>query len=187
VIALSLPLKVRPTCAWRAAVVVGALAFAIAMPAAATESVANQIDEGQMKAAFLFNFAKFVQWPASQGGPLVIGVAGDEVFSTLVARLIEGRTVNGREVATRKLGRGDDPVGCHILFIASFLQRESTTMLQRAPRSVLTVGETAQFIRDGGMVRFYVDDHRLRFEIDQKNAEAAGLKVSSQLLTLAAR
>jgi hypothetical protein len=187
VIALSFSLQVRAARAWRAAVVVGVLALAAAMPAAATDSAATQIDEGQMKAAFLFNFAKFVQWPASQEGPLVIGVAGDEAFSTLVQRLIEGRTVNGRDVATRKLGRGDDPAGCHILFIASYLQRESTAMLQRTPRSVLTVGETAQFIRDGGMVRFYVDDHRLRFQIDQKNAEAAGLKVSSQLLTLAAR
>ena len=74
-----------------------------------------------------------------------------------------------------------------MLYVGVMRPRDAAELMQRVRGPVLTVGETAQFLRDGGMVRFYLQNNKVRFQINQKNAEAAGLKVSSQLLALAAR
>jgi hypothetical protein len=145
------------------------------------------LDESQVKAAFLFNFAKFVQWPADDRGALVIGVVDDGGFSDVVEKVIRGRSVNGRELTARRLSIGDEPAGCNVLFIPGAQHRDAADVLRRTRGAVLTVGETPQFVRDGGMVRFFVEDDHVRFQINQKSAEAAGLKISSQLLTLATR
>jgi hypothetical protein len=143
--------------------------------------------EVQVKAAFLFNFAKFVQWPGPNDGPLVIGIVGDDAFAEIVTKTVKGRSINARELQTRRLAIGDDPSGCHVVFVAAMRPHDAAELIQRVRGPVLTVGESVQFLRDGGMVRFYVENNKMRFEISQRNAEAAGLKVSSQLLTLAAR
>ena len=145
------------------------------------------VEETHVKAAFLFNFAKFIQWPSPATGVLVIGVVGDSTFSDVMDRVVHGKAINGRELITRRLSYADDPSGCDVVFISGSRQREVADMLVRIRGSVLTVGETVQFLRDGGMVRFYVENNRVRFQINQKNADAAGVKISSQLLTLAAR
>jgi hypothetical protein len=180
---------------WEAAVRLGArvsfaliaCTLAVSMPATVQGAASPALDEGQVKAAFLFNFAKFVQWPSSERGPLVIGVVGDDALGELVQKVVQGRSVNGRDLTTRRLTIEDDPAGCNVLFIPGTRPRDAAELLQRARGAILTVGETPQFVRDGGMVRFFVEDNHVRFQINQKNAEAAGLKISSQLLTLAAR
>jgi hypothetical protein len=151
------------------------------------ELLADQVSDGQVKAAFLFNFAKFVQWPGAHEGPLVIGIAGDDDFAAIVEQTVRGRNVNGREIKTRRLASGEDPSGCQMLFIGLTRPRDAAELMQRISEPVLTVGESVQFLRDGGMVRFFVENNRVRFEISQKNAEAARLKVSSQLLAFAAQ
>ena len=100
---------------------------------------------------------------------------------------VRGRNVNGRQFGTRRLGSADDPSGCQILYVAVMRPRDAAELMERVRGPVLTVGETAQFLRDGGMVRFYIENNKMRFQVHQKNAEAAGLKVSSQLLALSAR
>lgn len=147
---------------------------------------ADGVSDGQVKAAFLLNFVKFVQWPGVNEGPLVIGVAGDDGFAAVVAQTVRGHTINGREIKARRLASGEDPWGCQILFVGFTRPRDAADLMQRVSQPVLTVGESPQFLRDGGMVRFFVENNRVRFEISQKNAEAAGLKVSSQLLAFAA-
>jgi YfiR/HmsC-like len=147
----------------------------------------DPVGEGQVKAAFLFNFAKFVQWPASEDGLLIIGIVGDDAFAEIVAKTVKGRSISGRELQTRRLALGDDPSGCHVLFVGVMRPSDAAELIRRVRGPVLTVGESVQFLRDGGMVRFYVEKNKMRFQISQRNAEAAGLKVSSQLLTLAAR
>lgn len=172
------------------AAAVFAVIAAVATPLSGREPVRAEdtqaFEENQVKAAFLFNFAKFVEWPATDSGPLVIGVAGDEALQQVIDRAVRGRALKGREMATRRLSRSDDPSTCHVVFFASSLQRDANEMLQRTHGPILTVGETVQFLRDGGMVRLYIENNRVRFQINQKNAEAAGLKISSQLMTLAA-
>jgi len=145
------------------------------------------VTDSQVKAAFLFNFASFVKWPGTADGPVVIGIAGDDAFAQLVTETVRGRNVNGRGFETRRLTGADDPAGCHILFVAVMRPHDATELMHRVRGAVLTVGETAQFLRDGGMVRFYIENKKVRFQINQKNAETAGLKISSQLLALAAR
>jgi hypothetical protein len=166
----------------------GVLAFAIpGLVWRGTTLEAGPVSDSQVKAAFLFNFAKFVSWPAPGEGPLVVGIAGDDAFAQIVTQTVRGRSVNGRELQTRRLADGDDPSGCQVVFVGVMRPHDAADWLRRVRGPVLTVGETVQFLRDGGMVRFYIENKNVRFQINQKNAEAAGLKISSQLLTLAAR
>lgn len=87
----------------------------------------------------------------------------------------------------RRLRYADDPAGSHVLYVASSRQREDAEILQRTRGGVLTVGETVQFLRDGGIIRIFVEDRRVRFRVNSTALGAAGLKVHSQLLSLAAR
>jgi hypothetical protein len=145
------------------------------------------VTDSQVKAAFLYNFASFVVWPGTSAGPLVIGIAGDDAFAEIVAQTVRQRKVNGREFQTRRMKSADDPSGCHILYVGVMRPHDATELMERVTGPILTVGETPQFLRDGGMVRFHIENNKVRFQINQKNAETAGLKVSSLLLALAAR
>ena len=172
--------------AWRPALLAGVLALVIPGLARGATVEAGAVSAEQVKAVFLLNVAKFVQWPAPAAGPIVVGIAGDDAFTEIVARTVQGRSINGRELQTRNLATGDDPSGCQVLFVGAMAPRDAAEFLRRVRGPVLTVGETVQFMRDGGMVRFYVENNNVRFQINQKNAEAASLKISSQLLSLAA-
>ena len=149
-------------------------------------AAAQVLEESQVKAAFLFNFAKFVQWPGMPTGPLVLGVAGDERLAEVLEVLVKGRAFEGRRFEVRALRHADDPAGCDLLYIAPSRDREDTDLLQRTNGAVLTVGETVRFLRDGGMVRLFREDSRVRFQIDARTAQKAGLRVHAQLLSLAA-
>jgi hypothetical protein len=183
-----LPRSPRTPRARHTALLVWAAVAVLAAPVrTATDAPGLRAEEAQVKAAFLFNFAKFTSWPAPADGPLVIGIAGDHAFVDVVERVIRGRTVNGRELVARRHDDADEQVRCHVLFVTASDRRDISGWLSRVHGPVLTVGENPEFLRDGGMVRLYVENSRVRFQISQKNAEAAGLKISSQLLMLAAR
>jgi hypothetical protein len=160
------------------------LLLLLAGPVAAN---AAALEEDQVKAAFLFNFAKFVQWPGAADGPLVLCVAADERLAELLETTVKGRTFSGRAFVVRALRYTDDPAGCHLLYIAPARQNEDSDMFHRTIAPTLTVGETVRFLRDGGMIRLFLTDNRLQFQINAKAATAAGLKIHSQLLSLAAR
>jgi hypothetical protein len=147
----------------------------------------NEPSAAQVKAAFLFNFTKFVEWPEPSDGSLIIGIAGDDDFAEIVAFAVRGRSLDRRKLETRRLGAGDDPSGCSVLFVGPMRPHDAAALMRRVRGGVLTVGETVQFLRDGGLIRLFIENGKLRFEISQKNAEAAGLKISSQLLMLAAK
>jgi hypothetical protein len=173
---------VRP--AWLASVVACA---ALGLTSGGRPVEAAAVSEAQVKAAFLYKFASFVQWPDTSAGPIMIGVSGDDNFEQIVAHAVLGKSVKGREFRTRRLTTTDDPSDCQVVYLGGSQPRQAAEMLARVQGPVLTVGETVQFLRDGGMVRFYIEDNNIRFQIHQKNAEASGLKISSQLLALAAR
>jgi hypothetical protein len=174
--------------ATRPVLLAGALACAFPGLLPASDMLeARQIGDAQVKAAFLFNLAKFVQWPTEEAGPLVIGIAGDVAFAEVVAKTVLGHKVTGRHLETRRLNGGDDPSGCDIVFIAAMRSHEEDDWLQRIRGPVLTVGESTRFLRSGGIVRLYAEGRKVRFQVNQKNSETAGLKLSSQLLTLAAK
>lgn len=145
-------------------------------------------DERLVKAAFLYNFVKFVEWPTPAAAPFVVGIVGDDGMARVVEDVVRGRTAQGRELVVRRLADTDDPRGCHLVFVTAEADGRAREVIQRARGAqILTVGETPYFLREGGMIRFLVDDSRIRFQIDAASVGSAGLRISSQLLSLAVR
>jgi hypothetical protein len=146
--------------------------------------------EYQVKAAYLFNFLKFVEWPddppGDPHGKWVIGFIGDSPIGGELARLVEGKNVLGRDLQIRKVLAADSARGCHILFISdSERNRLPSILADLNGSSVLTVADMENFISAGGMIQFVVEDARVRVAIDVGAASRAHLKVSSKLLSLA--
>ena len=158
-----------------------ALVLVVAVTSApAAQEVAK---EYRVKAAFLYNFIKFVEWPPRAApGPIVICVAGRNPFGNVLADTVRGETIGGRTLDTRVILEPED--GCHVVFVPD---GASTLAYLRAARGqpVLTVGEAPGFIQQGGLIRFYLDGGTVRFEIHREGAERAGLRISSRLLQLA--
>ena len=157
-------------------------------PAAAQESASLEYG---VKAAFLYNFTKFVEWPASafpERGSLRLCVFGSDPFGKSLQTVVEGEQAQGRPITLLRLDSLGDPRLCHILF----LSRKETERLpavlaavQGAP--VLTVGEAPGVLEKGGGVNFVLKEGKVRFEINQAAVEGNGLKMSSKLLRLATR
>jgi hypothetical protein len=146
--------------------------------------------EYQVKAAFLYNFTKFVEWPASRfkdtSSPIVIGLFGQNQFGDELAKIVAGRKANGREIEVREIGSAADATSVQIVFIgAGGEQSLGETLATLDAAGVLTVGESPQFIAAGGMINFVVEADKIRFEINLGASERAGLKISAQLLKLA--
>jgi hypothetical protein len=145
--------------------------------------------EYKVKAAFLYNFLKFVEWPAGAQqppGPLRVCVVGEDPFGPFLPEALAGKTVQDRPVEIRHLENKSELPGCHVAFTASSEARELSQLLASpGAESVLTVGETDAFARGGGMITFRMEQNRVRFEINREAAERAGLRISSQLLKLA--
>ncbi len=142
--------------------------------------------EYDVKAAFLLNFTKFVEWPpsafASPDAPLTICILGDDPFGRAIDQLVEGEFVNRHRIAVERI-RTDQPKSCQVLFVGN--NGSIPTAFSAANPAVLTVGDGTDFLRQGGVIAFVVDNRRVRFDISLKAATNAGLKLSSKLLTVA--
>lgn len=160
----------------------GLVGSAIAPVQAQTSSAS----EAQVKAAFLYNFAAFTEWPELAGDTLVVGVVGDEAAADEVARTISGKTVADRVVAARRVDSPAEAGTVHILFITAGSGREDGLIPrpEGGPRPLI-VGEEEGFASNGGMVNFYLEQGRVRFEVNVDAVEGAGLRMSSRLLRLA--
>lgn len=147
-----------------------------------------EYDEYKVKAAFLLNFAKLVTWPGDTpaGGKLVIGLLGDTEGTAVLTRALEGASLGGTPVEVRHLTSIDGSADCRIVFLArdGVVTPESLLAATRGGR-VLTVSEMPGFASQGGMINFFPDGRKLRFEINPGAAEREGLKISSRLLALA--
>jgi hypothetical protein len=146
--------------------------------------------EYQVKAAFLYNFAKFIEWPPSgfrdATAPLQICILGRDPFGQGLRDLVSTKTVNGRKFEVDYLVDMQLARACHILFIASSEKARVKQILERMRGTVaLTVGDTEGFAEQGGMIDFVLDNDRVVFEVNRNAAEQAGLKVSSKLLSVA--
>jgi len=154
-----------------------------------TAAQAQSATEYQVKAAFLFNFARFVEWPPdaflSADSPLQICILGQDPFGRDFEQMIEDKAVNGHRIEIAHPEGVPQARACQILFIAlpEKVLRETLQALKGS--TVLTVGDTPGFVHMGGMINFVLDDNRVRFEINQKAAELAHLKLSARLLTVA--
>lgn len=146
--------------------------------------------EDELKAAYLYNFAKFTRWAGAGDtgvpNPLVIGILGDERVAESLAALTRGRAVGGSTIEVRSFSAESIPANLHIVYVAASqdgLLRQIAPSLFQAGR--LTIGETESFTQNGGIIRLFVESDRLQFEIDNRQAQKAGLTLSSQLLMLA--
>lgn len=150
---------------------------------------ASEFDEYAVKAAYLYNFAKFVEWPpeafASEDAPLLICIAGANPFGDALAAL-SGKTVASHPVDVRHLPAMTGLDKCHIVFVGRAEQGRFKTVLAKLARlPILTVSDIGDFARAGGMIGLIEADQRIRFDINLTASRQAGLKVSSQLLKLA--
>jgi hypothetical protein len=147
------------------------------------------VKEYQVKAAFLYNFAKFIEWPdsafADEHAPICIGIVGHDPFGEAFNG-ISTKTVQARPLEIRRFQSVQDIKFCHILFISPSEKEHLASLLSiLQERSMLTVSETAHFAQAGGMVNFIVRGKKIRLEINPLSAKRAGLKISSKLLQLA--
>jgi hypothetical protein len=143
--------------------------------------------EYEVKAAFLLNFARFVQWPpARPPGAFVVGVLGDDPFGSVLDRTFEADTGDGRSWQVRRLPRPEDAPRSQILFISRSEERRLAEILARVHGApVLTVSDIPRFAERGGMIGLRVEERKVRFDIAPDAAASSGLKLSSHLLKLA--
>jgi YfiR/HmsC-like len=149
---------------------------------------AGETLEYQVKAAFLLNFTKFIEWPAaafdSPDSPIVICILGEDPFGRQLDQVVEGEVVNGRKVTALRVKSLPPQKTCHVLFVAKADEDLRKSLPEVGP-GVLTVGEGESFLRSGGTIAFVIENRRVRFGINETKAANAGLVVSSKLLNLA--
>ena len=171
-------------------VAVAALAtVCLAIPGLAGEqAAANQ--EYQIKAAFLFHFAQFVEWPAGAfkdgNGALTYCTVGEDSFRGALDDSLRAKVIGEHGVRVQHLKQSDAVHDCQVLFIGAAQSKNAASILASVKgEPVLTVGETPHFAEDGGMIGFCLEGNKIRFEINAAAVSAAKLKMSARLLTLA--
>ena len=143
--------------------------------------------EHEIKAAYLFQFGRYVEWPVQEPAGFVICVLGRDPFGAALDDIVKGKLISGRSVGTRRIGEPADVQDCHVIFVSPSEDDRLPAILNALRgSSVLTVGDGTAFTRQGGMVGFILTDRKVRFVVNLAAAEAAQLKLSSQLLRLAA-
>jgi YfiR/HmsC-like len=144
--------------------------------------------EYEVKAAYIYDFGKFVAWPAkvAAADDFPICVLGEDPFGATFDATVAGETINGKKVVVNRIAKPQEAVGCRILFISASEESQLKEILATLDKaSVLTVSDISQFTRRGGMIQFVIDANRVRFEVNVTTAERAGLTLSSQLLKVA--
>jgi YfiR/HmsC-like len=144
----------------------------------------------QVEAVFLFNFAKYVDWPASAftnaTAPITIGVLGTDPFGDNLQHAVDGKTINGHAFVIKHLMSDSDLNGCQILFISDSESSRMGGILDKAGAlPILTVGEDEQFSKNNGIINFVLKNGKVRLEIDLAAAKKTGLIISSKLLAVA--
>jgi hypothetical protein len=166
---------------------VGVTLLAIVCAALTAEAASARLDEYRVRAAFLLKLAKFVQWP--RDGSLTFCVTGDEEFG--VAMTTTAGAANGgnsRDVVVRNVSPKDDLSKCDVVYVGHGATSHTADILKQIEGvPVLAVGESDAFLNEGGIVRVFVEDKKIRFQVNGSTADKRGLKISSQLLSLGAR
>jgi hypothetical protein len=168
----------------------GRLGVIVLMGMVFSASARGQLNEYQLKAAFLYNFAKFVEWPAQTfkgpADPIVICIFGQNPFGNILNETITGKVVGGRTLEVRQISESQSVQGCPILFVSAAASKRFRAIAGTLKGSgVLSVGEADGFISDGGIVNFKVEHGNIRLEINIAAAECSQVYISSKLLSLA--
>ena len=166
----------------------GLLSLSILLPPCAGGAEERSSLEYPIKAAYLYKFGNYVEWPKpafpGPGSPLNLCVVGDDPFGTLLDKAVDGQQVDGRTIVLRRLKSVGRESGCHILFLGVADPQRAASMLDALRgESVLTVSDAGSGA--SGMIQFVLKDNRVRFNIDDDMARGSGLAISSKLLALA--
>ena len=161
------------------------LAFLLALGAACLR--ADTPSPSDIKAAFLFNFTRFVSWPDSPAeAPFLIGIVGTDPFEGQLATILAGRSVGTRRIEVRTVEGAANAGGCQVVFLGLRQNGPLTEILRSvADKPVLTVGDGEAFCRAGGVIAFTLQDDKIKLCVNLEAAARAHLKVSSQLLKIA--
>jgi hypothetical protein len=146
--------------------------------------------EYQLKAAYIYNFAQFIEWPSSAfsspNAPFVIGIVGDPSLGGTLEQAVKGKTAGKREIVVKYFANVNAVEHAHILFVSASERDRMGDLVKRATaESTLTIGDFDGFTAASGMVRFMTEDNKLRFEVNTDAANQGHLKFSAQLLKLA--
>lgn len=165
------------------------LCVTLLLPAASAQETASL--EYQVNAVFLLRIAQFIEWPARPAqpalAPFIIGVIGEDPFGPLLDQVVAGEHIAGRPIVVRRFP-GPENLGASDLLVVASSERAATERVLKRVAGVptLTVADFEGFVGQGGAVEFYLHEGRVRFRIDRRAAEAAGLRLRSQLLRAAA-
>jgi hypothetical protein len=158
-------------------------------PSSAQVSATAPVPASTVKAAFLYKFAGYVEWPVTPpapDAPITIGVFGDAEFAQELAQLTRDRMIGARPIAVRGVAEGDSLAGLQILFIGAQPRDRQRSMLEFASNEpILTVTESEDAIADGSIINFTLQQQRVRFEVSLYAAEQSRLKLNSRLLAVA--
>jgi YfiR/HmsC-like len=160
------------------------LALLLAAAWAATAD-APKATENDVKAAYLYNFGKFVKWPGAPGDQFPICVFGHDPFGALLDATVAGEKIEGKPVVARRIRSPQEATACRVLFIGDSERNQFQKVLDDAGKGVLTVSDIRGFARHGGMIEFVKQQNRIRFEVNLAVARRAGLVLSSELLKVA--
>jgi len=146
--------------------------------------------EYQLKALFIFNFTKYVDWPptafATTNSPIIIGLYGEDKFGDALKQAVEGKVVAGRQIIIQRIEKDGEPGKCSLLFISDSERKNLGEILAKAKAlPVLTVGESEQFLEQGGVINFVMKASKIRLDINLAAARQARLQISSKLLSVA--
>lgn len=181
--------RLRRGSVWIGAVGLALFCALVAVPQPASEGD-NEFSEYDIKAAFLVNFAKYVEWPEEAfpepDSPFKIGILGANPFGDTLARLAGGQKLDGRKMVVEQSDDVKELLTCQIVFIPGTDRKSTPADLEALKKlPVLTVGEQEGFVVKGGIINFVVVETKIKFEINVKIADQADLKVSPRLLKLA--
>jgi hypothetical protein len=169
---------------------IAAIGLALVWANFLTAGVPDPVDEYSVKAAFLYNFARFVEWPAdafeTSKGTVSICVLGRDPFGHSLEGTVAGQQIEGRTLAVRHVSSVKQVAGCHVLFISSAgTTRGLATIREVNKPGILIVGESNTAIAEGAVINFTLEGTRVHFEISLEAAEREQLRISSKLLSLA--
>ncbi len=180
---------VRNRVMWRPRLKVVAAVYAL-LAAANLCAQQSRPSEYQVKAVYLYNFGRFISWPANskgaKGESFTFCVLGRDPFGPSLDATLAGQTINGKDTAVKRVSKPEDALGCRILFISSSEKKGLKDILSALDQAnVLTVSDIPDFSRRGGMIQFVLEGDKVRFEVNLTAAENAGLVLSSELLKVA--
>jgi hypothetical protein len=152
---------------------------------------AQDVTEPALKAAYIYNFAKFTEWPAATGparDTFVLCVVGDVAVGQALVRAVKDRALGGVNLSVSLVTSGDPPPNCRLIYISGVAARQTAQLLGGLrDQPVLTIGDLQGFNDLGGIARFFFHQGQLRFSVNTASAERAHLRISSKLLALATR